>query len=341
MKIVFVSNHYPDILNTNNYHEKALEELGHQVIFFEDRNFLIPGRIRQRVNFLQQWEIKRISKKLIKLLNNERPDLCLLIGGYWTPPEALCEIKKMGITRVLRTKDVPIPRYFTNVIKSAPFYDYIFCAGTEAVEIFQDQGLKNVFLLPFACEPDYHRPVELTAQERKCYARDVAFVGSLYPNRVSILESISDLDIGVWGPYWGRLDRDSTLKAKAIDAQLNYDVWVKIYSAAKIVLVIHYNDGQTPSNQASPKLFEALACKSFVLVDKQKDVRTLFEDKKHLVFFEDEKDLREKIGYYLEHADERERIACCGYQEVLQRHTYRHKMEEMLAIVKTRNKNTS
>ena len=106
--------------------------------------------------------------------------------------------------------------------------------------------------------------------------------------------SISDLDITVWGPYWDRLEASSPLKEKVINAKLNYDQWIKIYSSAGIVIVIHYQDGETACHQASPKLYEALACKSFVILDSQKDAQTIFEDGKHAVFFKDKKDLREK-----------------------------------------------
>jgi len=332
MRILFVSHHNPHFVNTAVYREKALEEMGHELISFEDRDYIIPGRIRKRIPFFQEWDIGRINKGLMNLARKRKPDLCMIVGGQTVLPDTLSEIKRMGIPLVLWTSDVP--RRFDNIIKGAPFYDYIFCAGTEAIEILKDKGLEKVFWLPFACDPDHHHPVKLTDSERQEYAKDIVFVGSFYPNRARVLESVSDLHIAVRGPYWRRLDRDSSLKGKAVDAWVNYKEWVKIYSASRIVLVLHYNDGKTPSYQACPKLYEALACKSFVLVDNQRDARTLFEDGKHVVFFDDEKDLREKITYYLKHPEERESIASGGYNEVLKKHTYKHRMEEMFSIIK-------
>ena len=118
------------------------------------------------------------------------------------------------------------------------------------------------------------------------------------------------------------------------NAMLGYSEWTRIFSAAKIVIIIHYQDENTPCYQASPKIYEALACKSFVLVDRQWDVFRLFEDGTHLVGFDEIEDLREKINYYLRHPGEREKIAGQGYRKVLGKHTYKHRIKEMLSAIR-------
>jgi spore maturation protein CgeB len=331
VKILFVSNHNPCFANTNVYREKTIEELGHQVIFFDDRDFLLPGRIRQQVDFLQNWDMKRLNKKLIGVASNEKPDLCLMVGGYRTLSETLLHLRNIGSKMVLWTTDPP--RDFGHVIRTASLYDYVFCAGTEAIEILKQNGLKNPIWLPFACDPDYHRPIELTRGEKKRYAKDVVFVGGYSSNRWQTLKELKEFNIGVWGPYWNKAANGYGAKQYVKDANLNYTEWVKIYNASKIVIVIHYQDGQTPCYQASPKVFEALACRSFVLVDRQKDVFSLFDDKRHLVGFDNREDLKEKIKYYLDHPREREEIARQGYQEVLTKHTYTHRINKMFSEI--------
>jgi spore maturation protein CgeB len=100
------------------------------------------------------------------------------------------------------------------------------------------------------------------------------------------------------------------------------------------VLGLHYFNPSVVCHQASPKLFEAMACRAFVLSDNQKDARALFEDGRHMVFFKDVKELRKKIEYYLSHAEERMAIAQKGCEEVLARHTYRHRIERILSMMK-------
>ncbi|MFQ5901663.1 MAG: glycosyltransferase, partial [Thermodesulfobacteriota bacterium] len=109
----------------------------------------------------------------------------------------------------------------------------------------------------------------------------------------------------------------------------------KIYSQARIVLCLHYRDpdGKVPCLQAAPRVYEAMACGAFLMVDPQRDVKRLFRSGDGLVVFKDVKELRELICYYLDHPKERKAIANKGREMVLSKHTYRHRMQEMLSIV--------
>jgi spore maturation protein CgeB len=106
-----------------------------------------------------------------------------------------------------------------------------------------------------------------------------------------------------------------------------------MYNAAKIIIIIHYQDGTIPCFQASPKVFEALACRSFVISDSQKDVFKLFSSGKELVCFNNIQDLKAKIDHFLHRDEERRMIAAAGYEEVLKKHTYRHRLQEILGHI--------
>lgn len=59
-----------------------------------------------------------------------------------------------------------------------------------------------------------------------------------------------------------------------------------------------------------------------------------FEDEKHCIYFDDLKDLKEKIDYYLKHDDERIEIAKAGRQHLLNYHTNAKRAEYFIDIVK-------
>ena len=54
-----------------------------------------------------------------------------------------------------------------------------------------------------------------------------------------------------------------------------------------------------------------------------------FKNGEDLVWFEDENDLVEKVRYYLEHEDERKKIARKGYEKVRKFHTYNVRINEI------------
>jgi len=331
MKVLFSSYHNPHFITITEYIERAIERLGHSLISFDDRKFIIPGRIRERMLFLQNWDLNRINNKLISLASRYKPDLCLVVGGYRVFSETIVKIKERGIRTALWTIDAP--RDFQPLIDVAPLYDFIFCGGTEAQELLAKAGLKKTQWLPFACDIEVHKPVEVSFEEKKMYGSEVTFVGSYYPNRGETLEKISDFDLRVWGPGWDKLPHNSPLEKLTENIQLKPEEWIKIFSSSKINIVIHYQDCKTPSYQASPKVYEALACKSFLLVDNQKDIESLFEGGRHLVIFKDIEDLREKIRYYLNHPEERKKITNQGYEEVIQKHDYLHRLRKMFYVM--------
>lgn len=337
MKIVYSGYKNQKMVTMTEYVENALSKLGNEVIFFNNRAYVIPGRIRQRIKFFEWMDLKRINAELLGLVKKFQPDIFLETGGFRIFLETVKEIRKYGVTAVLWTIDVPI--HFEMVLKAAPFYDYIFTGGSEAYEIFQNAGLRKLHFLPFACDPDFHNPQELNEEDKRLYGYDVSFVGSIHPNiypfRIKTLEALTDYDLAVWGPGANTLSPDFPLRPFIKGAETQYRIWTKIYSASRISLCMHYQDphGRIPSYQASPKVYEIMACKGFLAVDNQRDVLRLFRDKQELVVFHDVDELKSLINYYLKNPDERCEIAENGYKTVMSKHTYVHRIQEMFSII--------
>lgn len=336
MKVLFSSNKNPHFITITEYIENAFNATGCETLFFNNRAFIIPGRIRERMTYLNKLDLKRINKKLISAIKSFKPELFLEAGGHRILPETVNQIKKDGIKTALWTIDAP--RDFEPIIKAAPHYDFVFTGGSEAYDILKEMGIKNLYRLPFACDPEIHRPQELTEEEKMLYGCDIAFVGTvdpdIYPFRIKILEAISDFNLGIWGPGSDKIPHNSPLKQHIRGEKTTPEVWTKIYSASKIALCIHYKDpeGKILCHQASPRVYEALACGAFLMVDAQRDVLTLFKDREELVVFREIDELRRLLQYYLERPEERKKIAENGRKTVLNGHTYRHRVEEILRI---------
>jgi len=333
MKILLSGYHNPHFPTITEYIENAIRGLGHDLFIFDDRQHIIPGRLRYRFRFFHRIDLSHLNKRLFYLVQKNKPRLAIITGGHRISADSIRKMKRLGIETVLWTIDPP--RDFQPILDTAPHYDHIFCQGTEAIYLFEKSGISGTRWLPMACDPSQHHPVTVSDFERARYTHDVVFVGSFYPSRASLFEPIANMDLAIWGPGWDRLENTSPLRKCIQGFHTLPAEWLKIYSTAKIILAPHYKDAlnRFPVYQASPRIFEAMACGAFLITDNQKDVFALFKNREHLVCFDDSCDLFKKISYYLDHPDERRKIAENGRKEVLQRHTYTHRIKEILSII--------
>jgi spore maturation protein CgeB len=336
VKLLLVATRNPHFPTVTEYIERACRGLGHDVIPFDDRDFVFPGRLRARVPGLTHLDLAYLNRRLAHRMRHVRPDLVLCAGGERILPGTIQTARHMGAVTVLWTIDAVKPN--DPRVPLAPHFDFVFCGGTEMVEALQGCSLRHgPHWLPFACDSELHHPVPLTARDRDRYRVDIAFVGSLhastYRTRLSMLEALADLDLGIWGPGAFNLPLHSPAAPRVRGGETGYEVWTRIYSAARIVLCAHYSGPGPRSRQASPRVFEALACGALLLCDDCPDVTVLFEPARELLVFHDTGDLREKARYYLEHEGFGAAIARRGRDRVLAAHTYRHRVQQLLETV--------
>ena len=80
------------------------------------------------------------------------------------------------------------------------------------------------------------------------------------------------------------------------------------------------------------RVFDIMGAGGFLLSNYQADFQDLFVPDEDFVYYESKEDLLRKVGYYLNHEDERKAIARNGHEKIAAKHTYRHRVKEMLAF---------
>lgn len=80
------------------------------------------------------------------------------------------------------------------------------------------------------------------------------------------------------------------------------------------------------------RAFDIMAAGGFLLSNYQADFLDDFVPGEDFVFYESKEDLLRKVDYYVNHEDERRAIAGNGHDRVAARHTYRHRVREMLSL---------
>lgn len=81
------------------------------------------------------------------------------------------------------------------------------------------------------------------------------------------------------------------------------------------------------------RIWDVLGCGGFLLTNYQAEIPYYFKEGEDLVCFDSLEDLCEKVGYYLEHEEERKRIAWNGYHKVREKHSYIERIHTILDTV--------
>lgn len=191
-------------------------------------------------------------------------------------------------------------------LDKAKEFDYVFVTIPRHIKQFKEAvGHDRVYPLFHAGEPTCYTKKEVI----KKY--DVCFIGHL-PND----ERIDLLD---------RLFREV---GEIFYGQRFFDAANDIYCQSKIVF------NHCISDEANMRVFEATLSGSMLLTSYSEEVKSLgYKDGVHVAFYRDADEMVKKAKYYLEHEDEREKIAKAGRELTLNNHTYLHRIKEIMEVV--------
>lgn len=198
-------------------------------------------------------------------------------------------------------------------LKMAKEADYVFVNQKPAQEQFKKAGVEAIWM-PHAVEP---RAFPNAPQALKKY--DVCFVGHLVSEeRIQVLDAIFKAFPNFW--FGSKLSRYVMNNGQQDDC-------ADIFRKSKIVL------NPPTKDDVNMRVFEALATQSFLLTKRVPGLKELFVDGKELVMYNDVDDAIEKAKYYLEHDSEREGIAKLGYEKVMKKHTYQHRLDKIFEVI--------
>ena len=178
------------------------------------------------------------------------------------------------------------------------------------------------------CDPEVFYP----EKNENLNDNEILFVGSTRKVHRKIIKDISSTNhsFSVYGPGWDDFIDEKYIKGDFIpNEMLN-----QYYSSCKILLNDHWKDMKN-QGFVSNRLFDALACETFVISDDLQEVDELFEG--NVVTYESADELNEKINYYLDNDDERMDKAKKGSQIVLRYHTFDKRVEEIIESLNSLN----
>ncbi len=250
----------------------------------------------------------RVKNEFLHVVKQKQPDyILLLLEASDFGIETLESVKTISPnTKIIVHFGDDDIHFFTRSRYYSFFVDYYLIAQSNYVKFYHKEGFKNAY--PFAgVNMSSFKPLNL---EKK---HDLVFIGQPLPSRVELIRMLikNNFNISLFGTGWDKY-QEFAEQHKGIPKT---EELVKIVNEAKIVLNFTKNQYNVPHYKG--RVFETAACKSFQLVDYFSEYKKYFKENKEIVMFKNEKDLLEKIKYYLKNDKEREKIATASYKKAV------------------------
>lgn len=347
MRILLIAPHFVGRWAESN--QAALQSLGHSVrTVYYDRSPIESRAVRLAAmsavwswrsrDAIRTWFLHRLSdlrhRFLVRIARNFSPNLVIVLKGDSIPMAALEELRVY--TRIpIVSWWVDDPFRFPESVETYSFYDHFFIFDRAYIPQLKMAGVRRLTFLPCACDTDTYRPMVVSAIDRRRYACDIAFVAGFFSPREQIVEKLAGLDVAIWGPGWKLPEAQQAIRAvgrKALRGRrLDSRRAGRLYNTAKICINIHHP--QSKFNGLNTRSFEVLACGAFQLVDHLPGMCELLLPGEEVVCYESSDHARELTDYYLARPEARAEIGLKGRERVLKEHTYKHRMESLLASV--------
>lgn len=248
--------------------------------------------------------------------------------------ELIAAATASGIPTVFWNKEDPV--HFDTFAPAAALFDWIFTTDENCVEHYRAlAGHDRVAALSFAAQPSIHNPLDAPAER----LRRVCFAGSWqaehYAERGADVAMLlrPALEAGVLDIF----DRMAAPGATGAPFPAPYDRAVLgarpyrelLQEYRRYACFLNVNSVKDSPTMCSRRVFELLACRTPVVSTRSLAIDELLGDA--VISVDDATEARDAIDRLLADDEYRERVGHVGYREVMSRHTYGHRVDDVLS----------
>ena len=304
-----------------------LAQLGHEVRLFPYRRDNPLYKNTPTKAAYQKLILRRLGRACV----DWRPEVVLVIKGGPITPEFVARVRT-------KTSALFVNFFPDNPLWMIPFecleaYDVFFTKERYALRTLQSVGLRNLHYLPMYCVPALHHPVTPTGDEQLRFSAALSLVGSRYAYRERLVRALADRPLRVWGGGWRGVQDPVVRRLVAGGAVFGRDK-LCVYAGSTLSLNPHH-----PMNDivgVNTRAFELAAAGACQVADFKEDLATLFKPGEEVLVYRDLGELQRLLDHYLSRPEEARAIGENARRRALAEHTLRHRVEEMLQIVRER-----
>ena len=202
----------------------------------------------------------------------------------------------------------------------------VFTTYRDTLDAYRAAGVAEAHWLPQGMDPAIDAPA---AEWPAAYECDASFIGSgPYPHRWPVLQAVAKVcRLQVRGPGWDSAPRDIPV----VGGEIRGEEFARATSAARISLGASFSAEQAASRySASNRMWKVLGCGGFFLGEQVEGIERLAAGGVHCAWYRGPDDAAAQVRHWLDHPEERARIAAAGRAHALAGHTYAHRLRLLL-----------
>ena len=332
MRVLIVGDCHLEIYEDAIYN--SFKKLGHNTRkfcwsgYFNNLHNNRDGRKLIHIGILLQNKFKlgpilnRISRNLISVSEEYKPDLIFIYRGTHIYPETVRKMKRTGAFIFGYNNDDPFshkyPGYFWRHYRNClPHYDFIYAYREKNLQDYKEMGLTNLGLLRSYYIEEKNCIIKDRELIPKELLNDVVFIGHFENDgRDSILKYLIDngINVRIFGPLWEKSEYYSQFLSQMETIEPLYgDEYNLALNGAKIALVFF---SRLNNDTYTRRCFEIPAAGTLMISEYTDDMNELFESDKEAVYYRKEDELLQKVKYYLDNPEIRARIAENGHKKL-------------------------
>ena len=325
-KILFIGDLRSHTRSSQRY--RALREVGHYVNGLSFAALSTPAdgghrtllqRVRHRLGLHPDTE--SINESIISLAGKLSPDVLWVEKALCLRPSTLRTVRaRQPATRlVFNSDDDMFVRHNQSVWfrRCLELYDLVVTnkSHNASAQELPAMGARRVVFIPKTFDPHTHRPIPVTASDKRRLGGDVGFIGTFERERAESLLELArrGICVRVWGHGWEAWKRRHANLQVEGRGVLGED-YVRSICATRINLGFLRRKNR---DLHSDRSVEVPASGGFLLGERTSEHLQLFHEGVEAAFFGGIDELADKIHYYLAHEDERRAVASAGRRRCL------------------------
>lgn len=273
---------------------------------------------------------RKANRNLVVRARQFGPQFIIVVGTCWITAGTLAQLKAtVGATLVHIWPD-PLVNLDEISAQCLPMYD-LECVYTQCiVEPMRKLGAVRPVWLPLAGDPSIHEiPVSANGED-DFYDADVSFIGGWRPEREALLSSLTEFNLHIWGPDWGRRCKNNPSILKAWQGRaLRGPDFARAIARSRINLnIIDY----TSYPAANMRFFEIPMAGGLQVCSPCPEMESEFRHGEAAFYFHDPAETPALIRSLLGKKELCRKVRFAAQRIIKARHTYLHRAQEIFAL---------